>query len=91
MSQHSRYTPIQRSHQEALRLINFSRHTAGHPNHKRAPTAFPVQGSYAAMFAGEFAACIRQGGGMYAVTHRTKIIVQKFIHLSGKTLIWLHG
>jgi hypothetical protein len=91
MSQRSRDTPIRQSRQEALGQPIISRHTAGHPNHKREPTVFPVQGRYAVMFAGEFAACIRQGGGRYAVTHRTKIVHQKFICFSGKTLNWLHG
>jgi len=63
-----------------------SRHIAGHPNPEKEPTAFPVQGMYAVMFAGEFAAGIRQGGGRYAVPHRTKITTQKSIQLSGKTL-----
>ena len=43
------------------------------------------------MFAGMIAACTRQGDGMYAVTHRTKIIVQKYIHLSEKTKNWFHN
>ena len=90
MSQRSRDTPIRQSRQEALGQPIISRHTAGHPNHKREPTVFPVQGRYAVMFAGEFTACIRHSSGMYAVTHRIKIIVQKFIQLSGKTLNWFH-
>jgi hypothetical protein len=67
------------------------RHSADHRSPEKEPTAFPVQGSYAAMFAGMIAAGTRQGSGRYAVTHRTKIIAQKSIHLSEKTLIWLHG
>lgn len=43
------------------------------------------------MFAGMIAACIRQGGGRYAVTQTTKIIVQKSIHLSEKTKNWFHN
>jgi hypothetical protein len=90
MSRRSRDTPIQESRQEALRQPIFSSHTAGHRNPKREPTAFAVQGSYAAMFAGEFAAGIRQGGGRYAVTHRAKITTQKIIQSSENLMNWLH-
>jgi len=68
-----------------------SRHIADHPSPEKEPTAFPVQESYAAMFAGMIAAGIRQGSGRYTVPHRAKITTQKIIQLSGKTLIWLHG
>jgi hypothetical protein len=42
------------------------------------------------MFAGEFAAGIRQNSGGYAETHSSKIIFPKSIHLSEETLTQLH-
>ncbi|MBV6395086.1 MAG: hypothetical protein HFACDABA_00657 [Anaerolineales bacterium] len=42
------------------------------------------------MFAGEFATGTRHGSGVYAVTHRTKFMTQKFIELSEKVQNWFH-